>query len=96
MGIDLEVKALSRAGHGERSEPRSVDSRGRREGNGERSCGPTNRNQIRGGADQGERATKDVQFFNIDTLNGKVTSLETKVQNLNTEIKALKATKRVN
>ena len=34
---------------------------------------------------------EDVQFFNIDTLNGKVKSLETKIQNLSTEIKALKA-----
>src|SRR5206468_5521563 len=28
----------------------------RAEGSGERSCGPTNRNRIRGGAEQGERA----------------------------------------
>jgi hypothetical protein len=46
MGIDLEVKVLSRAGHSERSEPQSVVPRGRREGSGERSCGPTNRNRI--------------------------------------------------
>jgi hypothetical protein len=57
MGIDLGVKVLSRAGHSERSEPQSVVPRGRREGSGERSCGPTNRNRIRGGAEQGERAT---------------------------------------
>src|SRR6266545_5709152 len=56
MGIDLEVKALSQAGHSERSEPQSVGPRGRREGSGERSCGPTNRNRIEGGAEQGERA----------------------------------------
>jgi hypothetical protein len=56
MGIDLEVEILSRAGHSERSEPQSVGPRGRREGSGERSCGPTNRNRIEGGAGQGERA----------------------------------------
>lgn len=56
MGIDLEVEVLSRAGHSERSEPQRVGPGGRREGSGERSCGPTNRNRIRGGAEQGERA----------------------------------------
>src|SRR2546423_1174652 len=56
MGIDLEVEVLSRAGHSERSEPQSVGPRGRREGSGKRSCGPTNRNRIEGGAEQGERA----------------------------------------
>jgi thiosulfate/3-mercaptopyruvate sulfurtransferase len=39
---------------------------------------------------------EDVQFFNIDTLNGKVKSLETKIQNLSTEINAMKAAKGVN
>ena len=57
MGIDLEVEVLSRAGHSERSEPQSVVPRGRREGSGKRSCGPTNRNRIEGGAEQGKRAT---------------------------------------
>jgi len=56
MGIDLEVGVLPRAGHSERSEPQSVVPWGRREGSGERSCGPTNRNRIRGGAEQGKRA----------------------------------------
>ena len=56
MGIDLEVRVLSRAGHSEQSEPQSVAPRGRREGSGERNCGPTNRNRIRGEAEQGERA----------------------------------------
>jgi len=56
MGIDLEVRVLSWAGHSEWSEPQSVGPRGRREGSGERSCGPTNRNRIWGGAEQGERA----------------------------------------
>jgi len=56
MGIDLEVGVLPRAGHSERSEPQSVVPWGRREGSGERNCGPTNRNRIRGGAEQGKRA----------------------------------------
>jgi len=43
MGIDLEVKVLSQAGHSERSGTQSVGPRGRREGSVERSCGPTNR-----------------------------------------------------
>ena len=39
---------------------------------------------------------EDVQFFNIDALNAKVKTLETKVRELTAEIKAAKAAKGVN
>jgi len=57
MGIDLEVKVLPKAGHGDRSEPQGRNREGSSGGSGERSRGPTNRNPIRGVAEQGERAS---------------------------------------
>jgi short-subunit dehydrogenase len=39
MGADSEVQVLSKAGRSDRSEPQSVEPRGRREGSGERNRG---------------------------------------------------------
>jgi hypothetical protein len=55
-GIDLEVKVLSEIGHSNRSEPQGRDREESSGGSGERNRGPTYRNRIRGGAEQGERA----------------------------------------
>ena len=58
MGIDLEVKVLSGSWSQRPKRTASVRSReDRREGSGERSRGSTNRNRIRGAAEQGERAS---------------------------------------
>jgi hypothetical protein len=56
MGIDSEVKVLSKIGHSDRSEPQGRNREGPSGGSGERTRGPTYRNRIRGGAEQGERA----------------------------------------
>jgi hypothetical protein len=56
MGTDLEVQVLRRSGHGEPREPQGFDREVEAEGSGKRNHGPTNRNRIRGDADQGERA----------------------------------------
>jgi hypothetical protein len=52
MGADLEVKVLRGLGHRDSREPQGAS-----EGSGKRTDGPTNRKRIRGGAEQGERAT---------------------------------------
>ena len=56
MTIDLEVEVLSEVDRNDRSEPQGADREGSAERSGERSREPTNRNRIRGAADQGERA----------------------------------------
>jgi hypothetical protein len=56
MGVVLEVKVLSEAGHGDRSEAQLRKGDRPWEGSVERNRGPTNRNRIRGGDVQGERA----------------------------------------
>ena len=56
MGTDLEVKVLRGLGHRDPREPQGRDREGASEGSGERTDGPTNRNRIRGDAEQGERA----------------------------------------
>ena len=56
-GAELEVEVLRGLGHRDSREPQGRDREGTSEGSGERTDGPTNRNRIRGGADQGERAT---------------------------------------
>ncbi len=56
MGIDLEVKVLPKTGHSDRSEAQGRNREGSSGGSVERSRGPTNRNLIRGAAEQGERA----------------------------------------
>ena len=56
MGIDLEVKVLPGPGHRDRSESQGGVREGVAEGSEERIRGLTNRNRIRGGVDQGERA----------------------------------------
>ena len=56
MGNTLEVKVLPRAGHSDRSEPQGREGDRASGGSGERNRGPTNRNRIGGGAEQGERA----------------------------------------
>jgi hypothetical protein len=56
MGIDLEVKVLPEIGHSNRSEPQGRNREEPSGGSGERNRGPTYRNRIRGGAEQGERA----------------------------------------
>jgi hypothetical protein len=55
MGIDMEVRVLPEVGHDDRSEPQGRNREGPSGGSGERNRGPTNRNRIRGGAEQGER-----------------------------------------
>jgi len=57
MGTDQEVKVLRGLGHRDPREPQGDAREGSAEGSGKRTGGPTNRNRIRGGADQGERAT---------------------------------------
>jgi len=56
MGTDLEVGVLRGLGHRDPREPQGGGREADAEGSGERACGPTNRNRIRGDADQGERA----------------------------------------
>jgi hypothetical protein len=57
MGAGLEVKVLRELGHRDSREPQGRDREGASEGSGERTGGPTNRNRIGGGVEQGERAT---------------------------------------
>ena len=56
MTYTLEVKVLPKADHSDRSEAQLRKGDRPWEGSAERNCGPTYRNRIRGGADQGERA----------------------------------------
>jgi hypothetical protein len=56
QGADLEVGVLRELGHRDSREPQGRAREGSSEGSGERTDGPTNRNRIRGDADQGERA----------------------------------------
>ena len=55
-GAELEVEVLRGLGHRDSREPQGRDREGASEGSGKRTDGPTNRNWIRGGAGQGERA----------------------------------------
>jgi hypothetical protein len=57
MGADLEVEVLRGLGHRDSREPQERNREGAFGGSGERTDGPTNRNRIRGDAEQGERAT---------------------------------------
>jgi len=57
MNVTLEVEVLPKVGHNDRSEPQGRKGDRPSGGSGERSRGPTNRNRIRGGVGQGERAT---------------------------------------
>ena len=56
MGVDLEVKVLPKPGHRNRSEPQLREGDLSWEGSGKRNRRLTNRNRIRGAANQGERA----------------------------------------
>src|SRR5687768_447058 len=56
MGTDLEVKVLSRAGHSEGRETQGRKGDRPSEGSVERTCGPMDKNRIRGAVDRGERA----------------------------------------
>src|SRR5271154_5892742 len=56
MGALLWVKVPSRVDHNERSEAQLHEGDRVWEGSVERSCGPMNKNRIKGVADQGERA----------------------------------------
>lgn len=55
-GAFLEVKVLSQADHGERSEAQLRKGDRPWGGSVERICGPMDKNRIEGGADQGERS----------------------------------------
>jgi len=57
MITTLEVEVLSRADHSDWSEAQLRKGDWPWEGSVERNHGPTYRNRIRGGADQGERAS---------------------------------------
>lgn len=57
MCAPLEVEVLPEAGHSDRTEAQGRKGDRPSEGSVEGNHGPTYRNRIRGGADQGERAT---------------------------------------
>jgi hypothetical protein len=59
------VEVLWEPAHRDPSEPQGDDREVVAEGSGERSCGPTNRNRMRGVAEQGERP------IDRETLVGK-------------------------
>ena len=56
MGALLEVQVLPQADHSERSEAQLRKGDRPWEGSVERTCEPMDKNRIKGGADQGERA----------------------------------------
>src|SRR5439155_5122984 len=56
MGADLEVRVIRGLGHRDPREPQGGAREGGAESSGERTDGLTNRNRIRGGTGQSERA----------------------------------------
>ena len=63
MTVDWEVRVLRGPGRRDQREAQGRDREGSSEGSAERNRAPTNRNRIRGAADQGELAeNSEVEF----------------------------------